>query len=85
MQSVSGATAMTILKRAAKHVLWLVVIAGWVVAKSTTGSAGGAGQWDFIGPKASVAAGVPQFVDTRRLADVMRAHKVQVAAHDVAD
>ena len=76
---------MTFLKRAAKHVLWLLVVAGWVVARSTTGSAGVASQWDFIGPQASAAAGVPQFVDTRRLGDVMRAQKVQDAGRHAAD
>ena len=70
---------MTILKRAAKHTLWLVIVGAWVVAKSTTGSAGGAGQWDFIAPAVSAASGVPQFVDTRRLTDVMRARPIQFA------
>ena len=76
---------MTILKRVAKHALWLVVVAGWVVAKSTTGSAGGPSQWDFVGPHAAAPAGVPQFVDTRRLADVVRAQKLQIAARAAAD
>ena len=75
---------MTILKYAAKHAMWLLIVAGWVVVKSTTGSASGAGQWTFVMPPAS-AENVPQFVDTRRLADVMRAQKMVIAARAAAD